>query len=97
VEGPAVAAVEVKYRDKVTFVGIAGLAPGADFGAFVDYTGTGELTQLNDESGSLWAQLGATGRSTFLFVNNDGTFSRTGYGQMDEAKLESQVKTLISS
>ncbi len=75
---------------------MAGLAPGADFGAFVRKTGTGGFPHLNDEAGKLWPQFGATGRSTFLFVNADGTYQRTTYGSMDRKRLESLVKDLIA-
>jgi len=79
-------------------VGIAGLAPGADFGEFVEYTGTGAITHLNDETGELWPRFGATGRSTFLFVNDDGTIlDRTEYGDMDEERLTEEVERLKSS
>lgn len=72
------------------------MAPGADFGEFVSYTGTGALTHLSDESGELWQQFGTEGRSTFLFVNQDGTFERTSYGQMDQDRLESEVQDLLA-
>ena len=75
---------------------MAGLAPGADFGAFVTRTGTGAFPHLNDETGKLWKQLGASGRSTFLFVNADGTYQRTTYGSMNQKRLESMVQDLIA-
>jgi len=81
----------------VQFVGIGGQAPGADFARFVEGTGTGDFTQLVDEDGSLWEQFGAEGRSTFLFVNDDGTFERTAFGVVDEETLTEQVERLTAS
>ena len=50
-----------------------------------------------DEDGSLWLRFGATIRSSFLFVNDDGTIvARTGYGEMDEARLRDFVDQLSS-
>ena len=81
----------------MTFVGVGGLAPGADFGSFVADTGTGDFTQLFDEDGSLFEQFGARDRSTFLFVNEDGTFDRTSFGVVGEEELVAEVERLIAS
>lgn len=75
---------------------MAGLAPGADFGAFVKKTGTGNFPHLNDEKGSLWGQFGTTGRSTFMFVNSDGSYQLTSYGTMNQKRLETMVKDLLA-
>jgi hypothetical protein len=81
----------------VTFLGIGGLAPGADLPAFVEETGTGAFTHLDDESGTLYEQFGAGDRSTFLFVDDDGTFVRTTYGTMTEDRLNSEIEKLLES
>ena len=79
------------------FVGIAGLAPGGDFTGFIEATGTGGFTHLNDEVGDLWQRFGTEGRSTFMFVNDDETFILTSYGVMDEDRLIQEVERLIAS
>ena len=76
---------------------MAGLAPGGDFAGFVAKTGTGAFPHLNDEAGRLWKQLGTSGRSTFLLVNQDGTYQLTSYGQMNRQRLESMVKDLVAN
>ncbi|MDH3684034.1 MAG: hypothetical protein OEV40_29280 [Acidimicrobiia bacterium] len=81
----------------MTFVGIAGLAPGGDFAAFIDETGTAGFAHLDDESGTLWERFGTGGRSTFLFVEEDGSFVLTTYGVVDEDRLRSEVERLIAS
>jgi hypothetical protein len=81
----------------VTFVGIGGQAPGADLGPFIDGTGTGGFTHLDDESGELWQRFGTGGRSTFMFIDDDGTFELTSYGVVDEARLRTEVEGLIAS
>lgn len=62
--------------------------------AFVERTGTGGFTHLVDDDGSLWARFGADIRSSFLFIDHDGTIQRTGYGEMDEARLRSMVEAM---
>lgn len=81
----------------MTFVGIGGQAPGGDFAEFVEGTGTGGFTHLVDESGELWAQFGATGQSTFLFVGDDGTFEQTTFGVVGEAELQEAAQRLTST
>ena len=76
---------------------MGGSAPGADFAAFVDGTGTGDFTQLVDEDGSLWEQLGAENRSTFMFVNDDGSIERTAFGVVGEDELIAEVERLTAS
>ena len=79
------------------FVGVGGAAPIADLQPFITETGTEGVTHLADESGELWDQFGTSGRSTFLFVNDDGTYQLTEYGSVDEARLTAEVERLIES
>lgn len=81
----------------MTFVGIGGRGNASEIDDFVarhDLTG---FTQLNDDGQALWNRFGATGRSTFLFVNDDGSFSRTGYGEVSQSSLMAAVEGLIAS
>lgn len=64
---------------------------------FIDQTGTGDFTQLDDQTGELWEQFGTEGRSTFMFVNDDGSFELTSYGIADEARLLSVIEQLKAS
>ncbi|MEM7325322.1 MAG: hypothetical protein AAF531_19700 [Actinomycetota bacterium] len=89
--------VEAELGDQVRFVGIGGQAPGADFEPFVSQTGTDGFTQIEDESGDLWDRFGTGGRSTFMFINDDGTFELTSYGVVDEAELRAQTQRLIDT
>ena len=79
------------------FVGIGGLAPGADLDPFIERTGTGGFTHLDDEEGELWQRFGTGGRSTFMFVDDDGTFELTSYGVAGEDELIRQAERLIGS
>ena len=64
---------------------------------FVSLHGLTEFPQLNDAESALWDRFGASGRSTFLFLNDDGTFSRTGCGEVNNALLVERVEALIAS
>ena len=60
-------------------------------------TGTDGFEQVIDPDGSLWLQLGAEVRSSFLFVGDDGSVQRTGYGEMTEERLTETVQGLIDT
>ena len=60
-------------------------------------TGTDGFPQVIDPDGSLWLQFGGEIRSSFLFVGDDGTVARTGYGEMTEERLTETVQALIDS
>ena len=63
--------------------------------AFVADTGTDGFPQVVDPDGSLWLQFGGEIRSSFLFVGDDGSVQRTGYGEMTEERLTDTVQGLI--
>ena len=65
--------------------------------AFIDETGTDGFTQLNDADGELWQRFGTEGRSTFMFINDDGTSELTSYGVADEARLVAEIERLSAS
>jgi hypothetical protein len=81
----------------VTFLGIGGQAEAEEMQPFIDRTGTDGFTHLVDEDGSLWSQFGADIRSSFLFIDDDGSVQRTGYGEMDEDRLRSLVEDMVDS
>jgi hypothetical protein len=65
--------------------------------AFVADTGTDGFDQVVDPDGSLWLQFGAEIRSSFLFVDDDGSVQRTGFGEMTPDRLSETVQGLIDS
>ena len=65
--------------------------------AFLSDTGTDGFPQVIDPDGSLWLQFGAEIRSSFLFVGDDGSVQRTGYGEMTEDQLTETVQGLIDT
>ncbi|MDI6103368.1 redoxin domain-containing protein [Actinoplanes sp. NEAU-A12] len=91
-EGPAVAKIAEKYRDRVAVVGVAGLDRSTQkMTEFVDRTGTSKLPQLNDTSGALYKHFRVTSQSSYLFVDPaGGTESATG--PLDEDELSSLIE-----
>ena len=80
----------------MSFVGVASQADRAQMAEFVQDLSVGGFVQLADESGALWQRLGATIRSSFLFVDDDGTVQRTGYGEMTEERLRTTVEAMVA-
>ena len=77
-------------------LGIGSRANTTELKEFVARHELAHFTQLQDDDQSLWRRFGATGRSTFLFLNNDGRFTRTGYGEVDEELLVERIQGLIA-
>lgn len=83
-QSPQVLDLAEEYGDDVNVVGVAGLDELAAMGDFIEMTGTGGLTHLNDESGEVWRHFGITAQSTFAVVDENGVVRDTGYLEPDE-------------
>ena len=68
-----------------------GLAGVSDMEGFIARHGAGGFPHLANES-EIWRRFGVTQQRTYVLINDDGTWQRTGYGG-----LESQVQQLINS
>ncbi|GAA4955521.1 redoxin domain-containing protein [Actinoplanes utahensis] len=91
-EGPAVAKIAEKYRDRVTVVGVAGLDPSPEkMKQFVDRTGTSGLPQLNDTTGALYKHFRVTSQSSYLFISPDGG-TESATGPLDEDELSTLIE-----
>ena len=74
--------VQQQFGDQVTILGVPGLASAADFPEFIDSTGTASLTHIPDEQLQIWGRFGVTQQRTYVYINDDGTFERAGYGNL---------------
>ena len=72
-------------------MGVPGLAGVSDMEAFVARHGAAGFSHVLDD-GEVWRRFGVTSQRTYILINDDGTWTRTGYGG-----LESQVQQLINS
>ncbi|MBI1352351.1 MAG: redoxin domain-containing protein [Actinomycetales bacterium] len=92
-ESPDVAKVAAEFKDRVTFVGIAGLGPVNDMRAFVSETKTGGFTHLADVDGSLWARFGVVAQPSFVFITPSGEAQEFtgGLGENDLRNVANQL------
>jgi thiol-disulfide isomerase/thioredoxin len=96
-EGPAVGKVAKKYGDQVSFVGIAGLDKSKDaMRDFVQRTGIGGFTQLDDRSGKLYRHFEVTQQTTYIFMMRGGKTSRD-IGPLSESDLTEHLDELAGS
>lgn len=83
--------------DDVEFIGIAGRSDDIEeMEEFLDWTGTGSVTHIVDEDGSIWEGFGVAVQPAFYFVNQDGRAHRAGSG-LDTQDILDEVGFLTGS
>jgi peroxiredoxin len=97
-QGPDVAALQEEHGDTVNIVGVSG--PGLSgsstvekMQAFVDDTGTGDITHLENASGDLWTRFEVTSQSTYVLLDAHGEVVDSGSFSGDE--LNEKVGALM--
>ncbi len=80
------------YGDDVTFIGVPSLDGVEAMESFVSRNSLQGLTHIPDVDGELWTRFGVSEHRTYVLINDDGTWSRTGYGSLD-----ADVANLIAS
>ncbi|MBA2282046.1 MAG: redoxin domain-containing protein [Acidimicrobiia bacterium] len=97
-EAEGVARVAADLGDQAPFVGIGSQAEVDELAGFVDRFTLTEFPQVADPDGTIWLRFADDViRSSFLFIDDTGEMTRTGYGEMDEAQLRERVEQLIAS
>lgn len=61
-----------------------GLGSVSSMEQFLDDNGVGEFLHVPDEDGMLWERFDVTQQSTYVYINDDGTVTTTGYGSLRE-------------
>ena len=89
--------MQAAFGDEVQFLGVAGQATRSESEGFIDRFSVDGFPQVFDESGDFRDLLGGVSRSTFLFINDDGTTTLTQYGQVDVESLRTFTQQLIDS
>ena len=74
--------VEQQYGDQVQFVGVPGLSSRGSMQGFVDETGTQGLRHIPDVDGVIWERFGVSQQRTYVFIDDDGSWRRAGYGSL---------------
>ena len=80
--------VQSQYGDQVTFVGVPSLADEDSIQEFHDRHGIDGFANVPDRAGDIWQAFGVTQQRTYVLMNDDGTFERTGYGSLEEDVLD---------
>ena len=83
--------VESQYEDQVTFLGVPSLADHGAINEFHEAHGIETFINVPDLGRQIWLAFGVTEQRTYVLLNDDGTFERTGYGN-----LEQDVQDLIA-
>jgi len=83
--------VQQQFGSQVRFVGVPGLAGSSDFGPFINRHGASGFAHV-ENGDDIWRRFGVTQQRTYVVINDDGTWRRTGYGN-----LAGEVQTLINS
>ncbi len=87
-EAPGISAALKELPDGVQAIGIPGRSDTASMQKFVDTYGLGDMTQLVDESGTLWANFQVASQPALVTIAADGTvtsFPSTGKAGILEA------------
>lgn len=80
-----------QFGDQVTFIGVASLTDDiGDIEGFVSNADAGGFAHIPDVDGVIWDQFGVNSQSTYVYINDDGTWERSGYGS-----LHADVQELI--
>ncbi|WP_116245637.1 redoxin domain-containing protein [Nocardiopsis sp. FIRDI 009] len=82
-----------RHSGDVAFLGVAGLGEVDAMRGFVSDTGTGEMTHLVDEDGSIWSGFGVASQPAFAFLGADGSVE-TVQGTLTDDDLDARVEAL---
>ena len=83
--------VQQRYGDQVQFIGIPGLSDQPAMERFIAENGVGGFPHIPDNESGLWERFGVTEHRAYVFIDDDGTSTVRGYGD-----LESDVEALIA-
>ena len=74
----------------MTFIGVPGLADAEAMREFVDDNGATGFVHL-DDADDIWDRFGVSRQSTYVYIDDDGTWRASGYGS-----LRADVEALIA-
>lgn len=85
-EADDVVAAAAAVDGKVEVIGVAGRGAVPEIEGFVSDTGTGGLTHVVDDDGSIWSSYGVFAQPAYAFIDDDGTV-KVFVGALGEAAL----------
>lgn len=89
--------VQEEYADRIQFLGIGAQDDVSTMREWVEKYDVGGFPHLADPDAELYDAFGVVGRSTFLFLDDDGSRIEHGYGQTDERLLRSEIERLLAT
>lgn len=94
-EAPTVAAVADANAGRVNVIGIGGQGGASEMQGFVEQTGTGGFTHIDDgDTGAIWAQYEVFAQPAFAFITTDGRVE-TFMGALGESDLQEIIEQLL--
>ncbi len=82
--------------DDIAFLGMAGLDDTGPMLDFVDRNGLTGFPHVYDADGSIWQAFGTITRSAFIFLDDDGTTTRTEYGVYSVDEVSEAIDRLLA-
>lgn len=79
--------VQQQYEGQVQIVGVPGLSDPDAIRSFIDEEQVGSIVHLED-NGELWDRFGVSEQRTYVFINDDGSATVTGYGSLSDRVAE---------
>lgn len=89
--------MQAERGDEIAFLGMAGLDDIGPMRDFVERNGLDGFPHAYDPDGGIWQGFGTITRSAFVFVNDDGTIDRTGFGVFGADALNDKIDELLAS
>ena len=85
-----------RYGDDVLFLGVAGQDDVSAMDAFVDELGLDGFDHIADRAGQLWIQFDVSAQPTYVFINQDGSYTRQ-VGAIDGVTFDNEIEALLDS
>lgn len=83
------------YADRITFIGLPGEDGPANMAEFVQKYGLQKMVHAVDTDTKLRRQFGARFRGTWIYINQDGTVTRT-IGHIPKSELRENLDRLAA-
>jgi thiol-disulfide isomerase/thioredoxin len=93
-EAPDIDALQRRYGDRVSFVGVGSRGPVGDMREFVAETGLGAFPHVADADGAVWSRFGVAAQPAFAFAGRDGTVEVVP-GKLGAAELAARLEALV--
>lgn len=77
----------------MTFIGVAALDSEEAMASFIESTGVGVFSHVNDQGGDIWARYGVSYQPAFVLMSADG--SSETFASLGESELQGHIDRLF--